>query len=170
MTFSGPKSSKVFASSAKISALIGLVSIVLGLVLGYLGGHGFIPVDAASALVTGLLLGILFFACGAMTLVNANLPLYVSRDGLYKGGTGKEQPREVDRSTLTRVIKDKSSGAEVLISGKAEDTIKSSLENNWPFDPEHMNMEWHVIDSQGNDVTNQPLSAFDGIATIIYEG
>lgn len=148
-----------------------MIAIVLGFILGYLGGHGYIDADPNIMIPGGMIIAIILFIGGGFTLgVSQGVLSPLGRRGLYKGGTGKIQPKERDTSIITRVLKDEASGEEIIIAGREDSTIREVLEEDWPMDGSLRKMRWYVRDSRGNDVTNRFFSEIDGTLVIIFEG
>ncbi len=74
--------------------------------------------------------------------------------------------RELDTSQISRVVIDDYSGEEHVISGSPEMTYRRACVRNWDFDSISKKGPWIVISEKGNDITDQPLSGYDGIARI----
>ena len=69
---------------------------------------------------------------------------------------------------LNRVVRDDESGAEFIIRAQPDASIREILERNWPF-RQKKSRRWYLKDQIGNDVTDRPISDWDGIAVIHFE-
>ncbi len=74
--------------------------------------------------------------------------------------------RPVDTSSVTRVVVDPYDDCEYIISGKPDETYRTACRNDWPFKTISKNSGWIILDEKGNDITNNALSNYQGIATI----
>ncbi|MHA1136818.1 MAG: hypothetical protein ACTSSE_10045 [Candidatus Thorarchaeota archaeon] len=73
------------------------------------------------------------------------------------------------RGTISRTVKISGKQKDYFIHGAGDTPIKKVLLENWPFEEEDPDSNWHVVDEHGNDVTNALLSSLDEIATVIIE-
>ncbi len=78
--------------------------------------------------------------------------------------------RDVDHSTLNRVVVDRIADEEMLIHGKADTTFREAALEYWGFSRIDRDSRWIILDDAGNDITDSPLSSFAGIAAIAAEG
>jgi len=69
---------------------------------------------------------------------------------------------------LNRVVRDDESGAEFIIRAQPDTSIREILESDWPF-KQKKSRRWYLMDQVGNDVTDRPISDWDGIAIIHFE-
>jgi hypothetical protein len=65
-----------------------------------------------------------------------------------------------------RVVRDGIEGVEKLVTGSETTTFREACLDNWQFKSVDKKSDWMVRDERGNDVTDQPLSRFDGILFI----
>lgn len=72
-----------------------------------------------------------------------------------------------DPTVFTRAVKDGVEGVELLIKGSAASTFRKACLENWQFKNVDKKSSWMVIDEQGNDVSNESLSRFDGVFTLV---
>jgi hypothetical protein len=86
-----------------------------------------------------------------------SLPRASARKGTY---------REIDLQRTVRIVKDASSGKEVLVSGEGLCTFREACIANWEFTSIGIDAEWVIEDERGNDISLLPLSSYDGIATL----
>ena len=75
----------------------------------------------------------------------------------------------VDPSVIHRVIRDPISGEEVLVHGKETTTFRDAVNAHWDFTQVSKREQWTIVDDRGNDITDQALSEFSGVATIVYD-
>jgi hypothetical protein len=73
----------------------------------------------------------------------------------------------MDPSILCRVVKDGLEGAEYMVHGSGEITFREACTANWQFKYIDRKSNWIIINNNGNDVSNEPLSRFDGLFTLI---
>lgn len=116
------------------------------------------------------LFNLVFLVGGFLTLVVC----VGMRSGKYIASTAKSTilieddrvgiPR--DPSFIHRVVRDVRSGQEVVVSGLPKTTFRDACLRDWPFRRISKKSEWLIKDERGNDISNQSLSDYDGIATI----
>ncbi len=73
-----------------------------------------------------------------------------------------------DPSILKRVIREPETGQEIIVSGRADTTFREALRRGWAFRGLSEDSEWIVVDDRGNDISDRPLSEYDGIAEIAF--
>ncbi len=78
--------------------------------------------------------------------------------------------REVDPSTLHRVVVDPLADEEVLIHGQSDATFRKAVLEYWNFSRVDRKSGWRIMDERGNDISDSPLSSFSGVATIVAGG
>lgn len=71
-------------------------------------------------------------------------------------------------SKVSRVVRDTESGIEKIIRADPNITIRHILEKDWTF-PKKKSSRWYLVDEVGNDITDRPISDWDGIAVIHFE-
>ncbi len=69
-------------------------------------------------------------------------------------------------SLFSRVVRDGIEGVEKLVTGSEKTTFREACLDNWQFKSVVRKSDWMVRDERGNDVTDQPLSRFDGVLYI----
>lgn len=69
-------------------------------------------------------------------------------------------------SLFSRVVRDGIDGVEKLVTGSEVTTFREACLDNWQFKSVIQKSNWMVRDDRGNDVTDLPLSRFDGILVI----
>ncbi len=67
-----------------------------------------------------------------------------------------------------RAVRDGIEGVEKLVTGFETTTFREACIDNWQFKSVDKKSNWMVRDDRNNDVTDKPLSCFDGI--LIIEG
>jgi len=73
----------------------------------------------------------------------------------------------VNTRKVSRVIRDSESGTELIVKTDPYATIREVLEEDWPF-KKKKSKDWYLVDEKGNDVTDWPISNWDGIAEIRF--
>jgi hypothetical protein len=74
----------------------------------------------------------------------------------------------MSNKAVSRVVRDTESGIEKIIRAHPSKTIRHILEKDWPF-PKKKSRRWYLVDEVGNDVTDRPISDWEGIANIQFE-
>jgi len=76
--------------------------------------------------------------------------------------------RPIDTSIAHRVIRDMATKAEAVIDGDHTTSFRKAMqdEETWVFSQISRDSKWIITDDRGNDISNKPLSFFDGIARI----
>ncbi|MDF1538594.1 MAG: hypothetical protein P1Q69_06800 [Candidatus Thorarchaeota archaeon] len=69
-------------------------------------------------------------------------------------------------SHIPRVVIDKSSSDEHIVSGHPTSTFRQLLRTEWPFTGVSKNAQWAIVDERGNDITDSTLESFHGIAEL----
>jgi hypothetical protein len=139
--------------------VFGLVVLIVGLVVAWLGGHGHLPINPQFVTgVTLILFSIVF--CLAVTTMMAGTSFIARQKHLAI----PESPKE---GVMSRVIRDPDTGAEMVIRAHPNSSIREVLEDDWPFSRTKSGY-WYVVDARGNDVTNWPISNWDGVAIIRF--
>ena len=73
---------------------------------------------------------------------------------------------EPNPRSFRRVVRDGIEGVEKLVTGSEKTTFREACLDNWQFKSVVRKSDWMVRDERGNDVTDQPLSRFDGVLYI----
>jgi hypothetical protein len=139
--------------------MFGLVVLIIGFVIAWLGGHGYLPLEPQFVVGATLILFTVVF-CLAVTTMMAGTS-FIARQ---KYSTLPDSPED---GILSRVIRDSESGAEAIVHVHPNSSICEVLESNWPF-KKKKSSDWYVVDKNTNDVTNWPVSNWDGTATVRY--
>jgi hypothetical protein len=71
--------------------------------------------------------------------------------------------------TITRTVKLDGEQKDYFIEGEGETPLKDVLLSNWPFHDLDSDSSWIIRDSQGNDITNNPLSSLSGTAIVVIK-
>ncbi len=76
--------------------------------------------------------------------------------------------RPIDTSIAHRVIRDMATKEEAVIDGDHATSFRKAMKDEeiWVFSQISRDSKWIITDDRGNDISNQPLSLFDGIARI----
>jgi len=76
--------------------------------------------------------------------------------------------RPIDTSIAHRVIRDMATKEEAVIDGDHAISFRMAMKDEeiWVFSQISSDSKWIITDDRGNDISNQPLSFFDGIARI----
>lgn len=132
-----------------------LCSIFLLLVqFGYISPIGLIVVTSEQYV------WLFWFSALVFILSTANLVARIKKHPGWSEGFSGE---------IVRTFRVSGQEKEYLVQGKGETSIKHILSSDWPFDEYEHSSVWYVVDEQGNDITNQPLSSIDGTASVIFE-
>ncbi|MHA2027049.1 MAG: hypothetical protein ACW98U_14205 [Candidatus Thorarchaeota archaeon] len=83
----------------------------------------------------------------------------------HRQAAGLYEP--ADPSLYTRAVRDGRDGAEYLISGAKTTLFRKACLDNWQFVKVDKKSNWTIVDERGNDVSNEPMSRFDGVFTLI---
>jgi hypothetical protein len=75
--------------------------------------------------------------------------------------------KPADPTVFARAVRDGEDGVEYLISGTETTLFREACLDNWQFENVDKKSSWYVIDERGNDVSNEPLSRFDGVFRLI---
>ena len=78
----------------------------------------------------------------------------------------RDAHRSLDTSVVSRFIRDPISDEEVIVVGSPDTTFRQACLQDWPFDGIRARSDWIIKDDKGNDITDAPLSRYDGNATI----
>jgi hypothetical protein len=76
--------------------------------------------------------------------------------------------RPIDTSIAHRVIRDMATKEEAVIDGPHSTSFKEAMQDEeiWVFSQISRDSKWIITDDRGNDISNKPLSFFDGVARI----
>ncbi|MFW9768662.1 MAG: hypothetical protein ACFFF9_17210 [Candidatus Thorarchaeota archaeon] len=74
----------------------------------------------------------------------------------------------MSKRIVSRVVRDSERGTELIVKADPYATIRETLEDDWPF-KKKKSSRWYLLDERGNDVTDRPISDWDGIAVIYFE-
>ncbi len=135
----------------------GLIVLAVGLSLAYLGGHHVLPLDPRVVVPATFVL-FLSAMCLAVNTMLAGTS-FVTRMPFI------EQPDTPDSDVVVRVVRLEGHQREYLIRGPPSATVREVLVAQWPF-PEEMPGQWGVVDEDGQDVGNSPMSQVGGIMSV----
>ena len=133
--------------------------LVVGLSIAWLSGYGplpFVPQTVIMVTMIAFCLTMLLSVTTAMAGTD-----FISRQ---KRSIVPEAPKD---DIVSRVVFNAESGEERLIQGHPNSSMRELLEDDWPF-RKRISKDWYLVDQNGNDVTNWPVSNWDGIATLRY--
>jgi hypothetical protein len=139
---------------------LGLVVLIIGFSLAWLGGYGYLPLNPHFMVVATILLFLVTLLFSGTTMMTGTS--FIARENI--------STIPVDRRDgfLSRLVRDQVSRKEIIIDGHENTSIREILKDSWPFD-QKMDSEWYITDEKGNDVTNWPISNWDGIAHIHFK-
>ena len=139
---------------------VSLIAFTLSGVLVLMVQFGVISPSGLIVISLSQFIWVFWFSVIAFIISSVNLVLRIpSHAGWSTGFSGE----------IVRTVKLASENKDYFIRGKEDTSIKKALLDDWPFSEQDPDSNWHVVDELGNDVTNNPLSSLDGIATIIIE-
>jgi hypothetical protein len=72
-----------------------------------------------------------------------------------------------DKQAIRRVVKDPVSNEEKIVFGPEGTTYREACRSSWPFSGIRRSEQWIVVDERGNDISNQVLESYSGLAQII---
>lgn len=75
--------------------------------------------------------------------------------------------RPRDPSLTQRVVFDTIIRKEYIISGTYSQSFRSACKDDWVFRSMGANDDWIIQDERGNDISNLPLSEYQGIAKLV---
>lgn len=137
----------------------GIIVLIIGLTLAWLGGHDYLPLNPQLGVEVTLLLVCVIFCLSYTTL-------------MAEASVTEEQnlstiPKERKDDFTSRVIRNSISGEETLIQADANVSIREIFEDKWPFQKKVLS-DWYIVDENGNDVTDWPISNWEGTAVIYF--
>ncbi len=135
--------------------LLGILSFISGLILAYLGGHGYLLGIDPLFIVPVSFVVLLFFLCGASSSLYGQM-----------GWNPNSQPSQRDPDILVRVLRAEGYESEIFIRGRKDDILRDVLLADWPLKTKFKEENWYVVDSRGNEVTDSRFSEFEGTLTI----
>ncbi|MFW9805814.1 MAG: hypothetical protein ACFFFK_03725 [Candidatus Thorarchaeota archaeon] len=139
--------------------VLAIIVLGIGLVIAWLSGFGYLPFLPQTVVMLTMIAFCLMMLLSTTTAMAGTD--YIARQNR---STIPEAPMD---EICSRVIRDFQSGEEKIVRGHPNSSIQELLEDHWPFNGK-VRGEWYVTDERGNDITNWPLSNWEGIATIRY--
>ncbi|MFW9927464.1 MAG: hypothetical protein ACFFDM_11990 [Candidatus Thorarchaeota archaeon] len=138
----------------------GIIVLLLIPVIYILAVVGFLP---PYTLMPPVFLGLVFII-SLFAIIIAQLGIFnhfMSRSKMLRKYADR------DPTVFTRAVKDGVEGIEYLIRGPASSSFRNACLENWQFKNVNKRSSWMVVDEKGNDVTNAPLSRYDGVFTLV---
>ena len=76
--------------------------------------------------------------------------------------------RPIDTSIAHRVVRDMATKEEAVIDGDPAVSFRRAMQDEeiWVFSQISRDSKWIITDDRGNDISDKPLSFFDGMARI----
>ncbi|MFW9793374.1 MAG: hypothetical protein ACFFEE_03650 [Candidatus Thorarchaeota archaeon] len=148
------------SSAARRSGIIigfGIIILISGFAIAWLGGYGYLPLDPSFVVGASI---VLFF----ITLILSSSTMMASTSFIARQNTSAV-PDSPKNGILNRVIRDTVTGEEIIIRAHPSSSASEVLRDDWPFKTKRSD-NWYLVDEDGNDVTNWPISNWDGIAII----
>jgi hypothetical protein len=105
-------------------------------------------------------------------LIGLGLPIFYLMVRMFAADVTGSAPRPAlvarsyDPSSVNRAIIDHNTGKEYVISGRSDQTFRSTCLEIWVFTSMRKKSDWTIIDDKGNDISEAPLSSYDGVAQI----
>ncbi len=87
-----------------------------------------------------------------------------TEEELLHGSIKLEEARAL---VLHRVVVDKISGEEVVVHGAPETTFRDAVQEYWGSSILGRHPKWSVYDERGEDISNEPLSSYDGVSFVL---
>jgi hypothetical protein len=155
----------MFEVSRKIGRRTGSICVLAIIVLGgglgiaWLSGFGYLPfLPQTVVMLTMIAFCLMMLLSTTAAMAGTD---FIARQNR---STIPDAPKD---EICSRVICDSQSGEERIVRGHPNSSIQEILEDDWPFSRKARG-EWYVTDERGNDITNWPISNWEGIATIRY--
>jgi hypothetical protein len=140
---------------------LGIIVLSAGLVIAYLGAYDYLQVDL-NVIIPITLIVFALFVCGAASSMMAGTSFIANMPF-------PRQPKSPEEGILKRLVKNRESGKEYIISGSRENTYRDALLHDWPFLNQDHKTNWYIVDEYGNDITDKFLFEYDSIAEIVFE-
>jgi hypothetical protein len=86
---------------------------------------------------------------------------FMSRSKIFK------KYSDPDPTVYRRAVKDGVDGVEYIVNGSETTSFREACMDNWHFLYVDRKSSWLIKDDRGNDITESPLSTYDGIAVLI---
>ena len=133
--------------------------LIVGFSIAWLSGYGYLPFLPQ----TVVMLTIVVFCFTMMLSATTSMAgtSFIARQRIAR------LPDSPEDDIMSRVIRDSRSGVETILQAHPNSSIREVLEDYWPFEKKATG-EWYLIDEGGNDVSNWPISNWEGIAVIHY--
>ncbi len=80
----------------------------------------------------------------------------------------QQQPYEPDDNTVVRVVKTDNEKGEYFVYGNLDDSVRKAVERDWPFDKELRSKNWHVLNEEGDDVTDRLYIEVEGTLRVVF--
>ena len=143
--------------------LVGAAFVILfgSVLLAYYVNTQALPWNSSLILIVGALGFIAFMAVGTQLILFDTS--WVTRR------FREMQPSEPDDNTIVRVVKTDAMKGEYFVYAGLNDTVRKAVDNDWPFKGNLRKKEWHVVDEQGNDVTDQPYIDEEGTLRVVFD-
>jgi hypothetical protein len=136
-----------------------IIVLGVGLAIAWLSGYGYLPFLPQTVIMLTMIAFCLMMLLSTTTVMAGTD--FIARQN------HSTIPEATEEDICSRVIRDSESGEDRIIKGHPNSSIEEILENHWPF-KRKVKGEWYLTDERGNDVTNWPLSNWEGIATLKY--
>ena len=134
--------------------------LIIGFSIAWLSGYGFLPFMPQTVIMLTMVVFCFTMLISATTSMAGTSYIAMQRMARL--------PDSPDDDIMSRVIRDSRSGVETIVQAQPNSTIREVLEDDWPFEKNAAG-EWYLVDERGNDVSNWPISNWDGIVVIRFE-
>ncbi|MFW9786738.1 MAG: hypothetical protein ACFFE1_03625 [Candidatus Thorarchaeota archaeon] len=142
-----------------MAVALGLIVLIVGFIVAWLSGHGYLPFLPQ----TVVMLTMIFFC---LTMLLSTTSAMAGTDYIVRQDLSSIPDTPPD-DVFSRVIRDSVSGEERIIQAHPNSSIHEVLRDDWPF-RKKISDDWYLIDEDGNDITNWPISNWDGVAILRY--
>ena len=150
-----------FVSGGIVLNVAAFVVLIGSLLLASYGNTHPLPLSGTTISLAGGL-GFLIFICIGNQLIFFDTSWVTRR-------FRDMQPMEADPNTVVRVVKTDTVKGEYFVYASLGDTVKQAVEHDWPFKGRLRRKAWHVVDEQGNDVTDQPYIDEEGTLIVVFD-
>jgi hypothetical protein len=139
--------------------VLAIIVLGVGFSISWLSGYGYLPFLPQTVVMLTMVVFCLTMMLSVTTTM-AGTGFIARQDHSTVPGT----PRG---DVLSRVVRNTTDAEERIFQAHPNSSIREVLEEDWPFKHRPTN-EWYLIDENGNDVTDWPISNWEGVATLRY--
>ncbi|MGY5858653.1 MAG: hypothetical protein RTU63_04735 [Candidatus Thorarchaeota archaeon] len=155
------RNKRYFVSGAGLLIVFGVLILIGSVILAYMNNFTPLPWDPSQVVLGGMVGFIVFIALASgLIMMDTSWATRLHRN---------QQPREMDRDLVVRVVTSDVAKKEYFVYGKPDEIVREVVENDWPFKGKLKSKEWFVIDEADNDVSGKIYSEVDGILRVVFD-